>query len=573
MNFGSYELRDLAGRGAAGEVWRAYDPRAGRTVALRLLPPELSDDAVSQLVGRLRIAAALNDPHLVPIHDFGQWDGRLFVDMRFIEGRALTSILAAGAMPVSAVVSLADQVASALRTAHRAGLVHGSVRPSNIMITGDGFAYLADLGVCPAEVSTAAAWPYLAPELFDDTGAGPASDVYSLACLVFECLTGTTPFPGATLQSLAVAHLSAPPPRPSRHPGVPAVFDDVIAHGMAKSPPARFASAPALATALRAAAHSGDSSSQDAPPMRSSRYRRVLIAAGGAAAAVTLSVGTVMLARTAEPVTPNSRSTEVASSQQLSERPTVYGTQLIMPFDGLDGPKSVAVSDGGDVLVADMNNARVVRLAATGVQTTLPIPGLTQPVDVSIDRSGNVYVADFTAPAVVMRLQADGAALGQVPFVDVTYASSVAADDSGNVYANSYDVSHMVMVPGGIGAQKVVPFNGVNVGDFDIDSRGDIYAVDINDERVVRIDAAWTTQTVLPFTDADPAAVAVGADGSVYVSDISHRAVMKWTPGTEMPVRLPITGLLRPTGIAVDAAGNVYVSDLDLDQVLQLPVI
>lgn len=579
--FGDYELRDLLGRGLMGEVWRAHDRRTGRTVALRLLPPELAADpaVVQRFIVQLRIAAALNDPHVIPIHDFGQTDGRLFVDMRCIEGSDLRSILTAGPLPLDRAVSLVDQVASALRSAHRAGLVHRNVRPSNIMVTDDGFAYLAEVGLGLAEVSVAGAWPYLAPERFGDAEAGPASDVYSLACVLFECLTGTTPFPGATMKVLVAAHLSTPPPRPSlSRPGLPVAFDDVIARGMAKDAAQRYQSATDLAAAARAAVGAGLRPAPMAPVQRR-RHRFRLVGILGATTAVALCavIGLVVIRSDtgANGSADSPRAGEANPSPPTSHAttPTAYGQQIVLPFAALDGPRGLAVAANGDVLVADMNNVRVVRLApATGIQTTLPITGLTQPVDVALDPAGNVYVADFTDPALIVRFQVDTATQTQVPLVEVNYPSSVAVDESGNAYVEGYQIADVVMVPAGTGAQHVVPFNAVAVGDFDVDAGGAIYAINISDDKVVRLDADWTTQTALPFSDIDPHAIAVGADGSVYVSDITNRAVSKWTPGTKSPVVLPITGLLRPTSIAVDAAGNVYVSDLDLNQVLELPV-
>ena len=166
MKFGDYELRDLLGHGAGGEVWRAHDPHTGRIVALRLLPPECATDSelARRVLGQARAAAALNNPHLVPVHAFGQTGGRLFIDMRLIAGPDLRSTLDIGPLGADEATSIVEDVASALQSAHRAGLAHGTVRPSNIMVTDDGFAYLADLGMGLVGASSPDSWPYLAPE-------------------------------------------------------------------------------------------------------------------------------------------------------------------------------------------------------------------------------------------------------------------------------------------------------------------------------------------------------------------------------------------------------------------------
>jgi serine/threonine protein kinase len=138
--FGRYRLIELLGRGGMGEVWRAFDTTIDRVVALKVLPPQFADDQMFQERFRreTRAAANLNGPHVVPIHDVGEIDGRLYVTMRLIEGRDLHTILAEGRWnrPAPRII------ASALHAAHRIGLVHRDVKPSNILVAEDDFAYL-----------------------------------------------------------------------------------------------------------------------------------------------------------------------------------------------------------------------------------------------------------------------------------------------------------------------------------------------------------------------------------------------------------------------------------------------
>ena len=141
--FGRYRLLDLLGRGGMGEVWRAFDTVTERVVALKVLPHEYADDAVFQERFRreARSAAGLDEPHVVPIHDFGEIDGRLFVTMRLIKGRDLHGILTDGRIAAGRAVGIIDQIASALHAAHRVNLVHRDVKPSNILVGDDDFAY------------------------------------------------------------------------------------------------------------------------------------------------------------------------------------------------------------------------------------------------------------------------------------------------------------------------------------------------------------------------------------------------------------------------------------------------
>jgi serine/threonine protein kinase len=149
--FGHYQLQQLIGRGGMGEVWRAYDTKTDRIVALKVLPAQLADDATFQQRFRResQAAAGVNEPHVVPIHGFGEIDGRLYLDMRLIDGRNLGTILNDDDKPLAPAfsVTVVEQVAHALDAAHEAGLIHRDIKPSNILITEREFVYLIDFGL------------------------------------------------------------------------------------------------------------------------------------------------------------------------------------------------------------------------------------------------------------------------------------------------------------------------------------------------------------------------------------------------------------------------------------------
>ncbi len=226
-SFGRYQLLDLLGRGGVGEVFRAQDSATDRIVAIKVLPPHLTQDPdYLQRFGReMHAAAGLNDPHMVPIHNYGEIDGRLYVDMRLIEGHDLGALIAAGGRlhPLRAV-AIIEQVASALDSAHRVGLAHRDVKPSNILVTGlvtgGDFAYLTDFGIAP-------------------TVTDPRADIYSLTCVLYESLTGQRPNPGDAPSTIC--------------PDLPRTLDAVIARGMAENPEQRYQTATELASAARAA--------------------------------------------------------------------------------------------------------------------------------------------------------------------------------------------------------------------------------------------------------------------------------------------------------------------------------
>jgi serine/threonine protein kinase len=264
--FGPYELQALLGVGGMGEVYRAYDTAKDRTVAIKLLRAEMSADASFQERFRResRIAARLQEPHVIPVHDFGEINGVLYIDMRLVEGDNVHNVLQqTGPMDPARATSIVSQVAAALDAAHASGLVHRDVKPENVLLTSNDFAYLVDFGIAhlggDSGLTSAGAaigsCAYMAPERFTGGQVGPPADIYSLACLLYECLTGSTPFPTGEMSQLMGAHIMAPPPRPSvTRPIVGPAFDAVVTRGMAKHPSERFSSAGDLARAAGAAA-------------------------------------------------------------------------------------------------------------------------------------------------------------------------------------------------------------------------------------------------------------------------------------------------------------------------------
>ncbi len=290
--FGPYRVESLIARGGMGEVLRAYDTRHDRVVALKLLAPEFGADREFQERFRreAHAVARLREPHVIPIHAYGEIDGRLYLDMRLVEGDDLgTRLATGGALAPAAAVDVVAQVAQALAAAHAEGLVHRDVKPSNVLVGATGFAYLVDFGIAraagPGTELTATGGAvgtidYMAPERFTDAPTDHRVDVYSLACVLHQCLTGSKPFAATTAASLIGAHLHQPPPRPGNlRPGLPTAFDAVIARGMAKDPSARFGSVTELADAARAALGGTSPVHATAPPTR--QATRIAPVAGG----------------------------------------------------------------------------------------------------------------------------------------------------------------------------------------------------------------------------------------------------------------------------------------------------
>ena len=383
--FGPYELRSLIGVGGMGEVYRAYDTVKGRMVAVKVLRTEMATDASFQERFRResRMAARLQEPHVIPVHDFGDIGGVLFIDMRLVDGGSLKDLLRAqGALEPMRTAKITAQVAAALDAAHAEGLVHRDVKPENVLLTPDDFAYLVDFGIAhaggdasvTASGSLIGSCAYMAAERCSGGRVGPQADVYSLACVLYECLTGHPPFEREELQQLLSAHMFSPPPRPSiMRRGVGRAFDDIIARGMAKQPAARFSSAGELA---RAATEAASSASAPAPvavrpspspspptstrpfsshypnpddtgyspyppppptPRRPGRSRVPLVLTG--AAVMVLSVAVILAAISAFGSSRNSSRPEPASAAPPAEStPTATKTpSLSRPVQGADG--------------------------------------------------------------------------------------------------------------------------------------------------------------------------------------------------------------------------------------------
>jgi serine/threonine protein kinase len=266
-----YQLAAEIGRGGMAIVYRALDTRLGRTVALKILAPQLAEDESfrRRFIHESRAAAAVDHPHIVPVFEAGESDGSLFIAMRYVgTGDVRTLLERDGALPVPRAVTIASQVASALDAAHARGLIHRDIKPANMLLasSADGRAdhvYLSDFGLskqslAPTGLTSTGQFmgtlDYVAPEQIEGKAVDGRSDQYALACTTFEMLTGAPPFRREENLALMWAQLSEPPPPPSqRRPELPPAVDQVICKALAKAPDDRYRSCLEFAVAMRAA--------------------------------------------------------------------------------------------------------------------------------------------------------------------------------------------------------------------------------------------------------------------------------------------------------------------------------
>jgi serine/threonine protein kinase len=262
---GAYRLEALLGEGAMGVVYRATRDPDGETVAVKILRAELVDDDVyaRRFEREGRVARGLDHPHLVPVLDTGFEDGRRYIVTRHVQGESLANVLEhEGILPTGRVVRLAAGLGSALDVVHRTGLVHRDVKPANVLVDSRGRSLLTDFGVARGAADSVLTAPgrvvgtvdYLAPEVIQGRPAGPASDIYALGCLVFECLAGEPPFAAAPgFGATCLAHLqSDPPDLAGRRPDAPPALLWASRQALAKDPADRPATGAAYARLLRA---------------------------------------------------------------------------------------------------------------------------------------------------------------------------------------------------------------------------------------------------------------------------------------------------------------------------------
>jgi serine/threonine protein kinase len=264
---GRYRVEARLGDGATGVVYRAVREPDGLVVALKVLRAELSADDTyrRRFTHEARAAAEVEHRHLVRVLEAGEAGGRSYLATEYVAGQTLAARLdAEGGLPLDQILRLASELGAALDALHGAGLVHRDVKPSNVMLDRDGAAMLGDFGLAKGRAYTVLTRPgalvgtldYLAPEIIGGAPAGPASDLYALGCLVFECMAGVPPFADRTGLQVGMAHLRDEPPDPGAdRADLPPMLGWAVRRALAKDPNRRPHSAGAFAHMLRMAAN------------------------------------------------------------------------------------------------------------------------------------------------------------------------------------------------------------------------------------------------------------------------------------------------------------------------------
>jgi streptogramin lyase len=556
-----YEVGALIGRGGMGEVYRAVDMQLERPVALKLLTERLSDDERfrERLLRESRLAASLDHPNVVPIYEAGESDGRLFIAMRYVAGTDLKGLLRQeGALAPERAVAIGRQVADALDAAHERGLVHRDVKPSNVLLDQQGgreHAYLADFGLTqsisdsgPTDGQLMGTVDYVAPEQIRGDTVDGRADVYALGCLLFETLTATLPFTGASDVAVVYAHLEDEPPRASeRRPGLSGALDDVLARAMAKDPADRQETCGRLLDETR------DALGLARP---ASRSRRAIVAAVCVLIALVAAVVAAVVVAggdTAAAARPGGAIVEIDSRTGGVEK----------SYDTAGAPTHIAVESGqvwfstNDTLWRlDPTVGAPVKVEAVGEIHDLA--GLDGTMYVAHD--GETLLEGIVAPYdAVSGARKDG--------VSLLACSLTTSETLGLWAAGCPNVQHLLVGHTGItkGLEVIIPYRepvtagtvrnclcGMTTG------AGSVWVVgDAADMRVFRIapNAKLTAIIRLPFA---PRAIAF-ARGSIWVSGPLDDVVMRIDPATNRVVgRTTVRG--APAGLAA-VGGDLWVAE------------
>jgi serine/threonine-protein kinase len=309
---GRYRIQRKLGAGGMADVYLAEDQELGRRVAIKILNGRHAND--DQFIERFRReaknAAALNHPNIVSIYDRGEAEDTYYIAMEYLDGRTLKELIVGrGAAPINVAIEYARQILSALRFAHRHGIVHRDIKPHNVLVDGEGRVKVTDFGIARAGTSQmtetgsiVGTAQYLSPEQAKGGEVDPRSDLYSLGIVLYELLTGKTPFDGETPVEIAMKHLSHAPKPPSKlRSDIPRELDMVVLRALAKSPDDRY---------------------QSADEMEADLER---VARGASVAAATVDTATQVLRR------PAPAPAESATAATMIAPPASAGTRVMPP--------------------------------------------------------------------------------------------------------------------------------------------------------------------------------------------------------------------------------------------------
>jgi serine/threonine-protein kinase len=260
MLVGRYQLFETLGVGATSRVVRGFDPMIGRAVAVKLFRSELAEGAARErFIREARVVGQLTHPNIITLHDMGIEESTQtpYLVMEFVEGMPLDRVLEKGTLPLPKACAWAAHAAEALRVAHQRGVIHGDVKPANILITADGKVKLTDFGMARVAKRDTGDSPllgtpaYWCPEQIMGRPQDARSDIFSLGVVLYEMVTGTKPFAADTLQAVCNRVLSSAVTPPSHlQPSLPASFDEIMASCLAKNPDVRMDSGEKLAQTL-----------------------------------------------------------------------------------------------------------------------------------------------------------------------------------------------------------------------------------------------------------------------------------------------------------------------------------
>jgi streptogramin lyase len=571
---GGYRLDEVAGRGGMGVVYRATQVRLERVVALKVIAPELASDAAfrERFQREARLLASVDDPNVVPVYEADEAEDQLFLSMRWIDGGDLAEEVAGtGGLEPDRAQKLLAQVASGLDAVHAHGLIHGDLKPANMLIehrsAGSDRAFLSDFGAGRSLEATATGnWlgtvDYVAPETIRGAPPDARSDRYGLACVLFEALTGSPPFHRDTAWATMWAHYSDPIPSAcERRPALPRAVDAVLARGLAKNPDERYATSERLMQALADALVSGrgeatgpvdrlaappaarpatPAGGEPAPAARAGARRplggRGVLALGGAVLAVCVIAAVVIILASSGSSSPRKVVPPAAAPATITRTPLGAGSQPIRLVVGSDDTAYVLDSFGPYVDVVQTG----------GEPTRIPLP--STPRSLALDAAHSllwVGLADNKLLAIALGTHKVLATIALPLDPDhLAVLSDEVVAEQGNpgrlvrVDATRMRVVGAAVTPGG-SATALVAYQGGVLSTF-------AFPV-----RLEQFDANLRRVADHPISVALPTALALDSTGVLWVADFDQAEAWRLDPSSGGSVAPPVPVGQDPVGLAV----------------------